>query len=393
MLTRFVRTALLALLLVPAAQVAAAAAATSGAPIEINAIASLTGYAAFLGAGTTQAITAAEMALNAEGGVNGRPIKFVVHDDQSQAQQDVQILNDLAARHVPVIVGPGLVSACGAMLPLLSNGPVDLCFSTGAHPPAGSYQFVMGVPSQDQIAASLRYLRQRGLRKFALIIPNDATGQDAGRVIDSVFALPENKELSIVDRQYFSPADTSVSAQIARIRGSGAQALIAWATGAPFGTILHGIQEVGLDVPVLGGAGNVTYATLAAYASLLPPNTFFPTYPALVAPESIQDRGVRRAVTALRTAYAPLGMQPDLAAIPWDAAHIIVAAYRKYGDGLTAAQMRDFVTSLRYTGAFGAFDYQAHPQGGLGTNTALVVRYDKDQKTFVAVSKMGGEPR
>jgi branched-chain amino acid transport system substrate-binding protein len=190
MLTRFVRTALLALLLVPAAQVAAAAAATSGAPIEINAIASLTGYAAFLGAGTTQAITAAEMALNAEGGVNGRPIKFVVHDDQSQAQQDVQILNDLAARHVPVIVGPGLVSACGAMLPLLSNGPVDLCFSTGAHPPAGSYQFVMGVPSQDQIAASLRYLRQRGLRKFALIIPNDATGQDAGRVIDSVYRAP-----------------------------------------------------------------------------------------------------------------------------------------------------------------------------------------------------------
>jgi hypothetical protein len=40
-----------------------------------------------------------------------------------------------------------------------------------------------------------------------------------------------------------------------------------------------------------------------------------------------------------------------------------------------------------------AFDYQAHVQGGFGTNTALVVRYDKDQKTFVAVSKMGGEPR
>lgn len=205
MLTRVFRIALVALLLVPASPTDAGAAATSGAPIEIHAIASLTGYAAFLGAGTAQAITAAETALNADGGVNGRPIKFVVHDDQSQAQQDVQIVNDLTASHVPVIVGPGLVSACGAMLPLLSNGPLDLCFSTGAHHPAGSYQFVMGVPSQDQIAASLRYLRGRGLRKFALIIPNDATGQDAGRVIDSVMALPENKELSIVDRQFFPP--------------------------------------------------------------------------------------------------------------------------------------------------------------------------------------------
>ena len=317
MLARILRIALVALLLVPAAPHAAGAAATSGTPVEIHAIASLTGYAAFLGAGTAQAITAAETAINAEGGINGRPIKFVVHDDQSQAQQDVQILNDLITRNVPVIVGPGLVSECGAMLPLLSNGPVDLCFSTGAHPPAGSYQFVMGVPSQDQIAASLRYLRARGLRKFALIIPNDATGQDAGRVIDSVMALPENKELTIVDRQFFSPADTSVSAQIARIRSSGAQALIAWATGAPFGTVLHGIQDSGLDIPVLGGAGNVTYATLAAYAAILPSNTFFPTYPALVVPESIQDPGVRRAVAALRAAYAPLGMEPDLAAIPW----------------------------------------------------------------------------
>jgi branched-chain amino acid transport system substrate-binding protein len=386
MLTRVFRIALVALLLVPASPTDAGAAATSGAPIEIHAIASLTGYAAFLGAGTAQAITAA-------GGVNGRPIKFVVHDDQSQAQQDVQIVNDLTASHVPVIVGPGLVSACGAMLPLLSNGPLDLCFSTGAHHPAGSYQFVMGVPSQDQIAASLRYLRGRGLRKFALIIPNDATGQDAGRVIDSVMALPENKELSIVDRQFFSPADTSVSAQMARIRNSGAQALIAWATGAPFGTILHGIQDVGLDIPVLGGAGNVTYATMAAYAAILPPNTFFPTYPALVVPESIQNPGVRRAVAALRAAYAPLGMEPDLAVIPWDAAHIIVAAYRKYGAAMTAAQMREFMSSLKYAGAFGSFDYPAHVQGGLDTSTALVVRYDKDKKAFEAVSKMGGEPR
>ncbi len=392
MLACIFRIALVALLLVPASPNNAGA-ATSGTPIEIHAIASLTGYAAFLGAGTAQAITAAETALNAEGGINGRPIKFVVHDDQSQAQQDVQILNDLITRNVPVIVGPGLVSACGAMLPLLSNGPVDLCFSTGAHPPAGSYQFVMGVPSQDQIAASLRYLRARGLRKFALIIPNDATGQDAGRVIDSVMALPENKELTIVDRQSFSPADTSVSAQIARIRGSGAQALIAWATGAPFGTVLHGIQDSGLDIPVLGGAGNVTYATLAAYAAILPPNTFFPTYPALVVPESIQDPGVRRAVAALRAAYTPLGMEPDLAAIPWDAAHIIVAAYRKYGAGMTAAQMRDFMSALKYAGAFGSFDYQAHVQGGLDTTTALVVRYNKDKKAFEAVSKMGGEPR
>lgn len=366
--------------------------APNGTPIEIHAIASVTGFAAFMATGEQQVLNAAEAAINKSGGINGHPVKLILHDDGSQPAQDVQLVNQLIAQHVPAIIGPGLVASCGAMAPLLVNGPVDLCFSTGIHPDPGSYQYSMGVPSSEQIVAALHYLRSRGWTRYAVITPNDATGQDADRVIDAAFALPENKGLTIAQRQHFTPSDTSVDAQIARIQSSDAQVLIAWASGSPFGTILHSVQNEGLTMPVLGSPGDVTYSAMSAYGPFMPRDTFFVTYPAVVPPDNIQNPGVRRAVVAMRAAFGSYGIVPDISAIPWDAAQIIAAAYRKYGPGLTAAQMRDYMNSTKFVGAFGSFDFQAYPQRGLGTDTALVVRFDRDRHAFVAVSKMGGDP-
>jgi len=75
------------------------------------------------------------------GGISGRPVKFTYYDDASTAATDVQLVNQIIAKNVPVILGPSLAGSCNAASPVVANGPVLYCFSPGIHPDKGSYTF------------------------------------------------------------------------------------------------------------------------------------------------------------------------------------------------------------------------------------------------------------
>jgi branched-chain amino acid transport system substrate-binding protein len=142
--------------------------ATAVDPYEINAIVSLTGPGSFLGKNEQAALALVESSVNKSGGIAGRPIKFVVADDQSSPQVAVQLTNPLIAKKVPLIIGSSLVGACNAMASLVKeSGPVLYCLSAGMHPDRSNpYSFTYGVPTDDLILANLRYLRLRGLRSW-----------------------------------------------------------------------------------------------------------------------------------------------------------------------------------------------------------------------------------
>jgi ABC-type branched-subunit amino acid transport system substrate-binding protein len=73
---------------------------------EVNALLSLTGPAAFFGISSSKTLKIMQDMINGRGGISRRPIKIVLWDDQSQPQVGVQLVNDLIAKHVPVIIGP-----------------------------------------------------------------------------------------------------------------------------------------------------------------------------------------------------------------------------------------------------------------------------------------------
>ena len=104
-------------------------AAASGLPIEIHAILPLTGPATFIGKGQLEGLQALEQLVNQQGGVAGRPVKFVVQDDQSSPQVAVQLANALVASQVKIVLGSAIVANCvkhgNGPLPL-SNTPPDV---------------------------------------------------------------------------------------------------------------------------------------------------------------------------------------------------------------------------------------------------------------------------
>lgn len=390
-LVRFAAAGLAALLLF-----AGAVPSRAADPYEIYVIAELTGFNAFVGNEEVKSILAVQDLVNKRGGINGRQIKMVVKDDQSNPQVAVQFMNEAMAHNVPIVFGGGVAATCLAMAGALKpEGPVLYCWSSGINPQAGGWIYSSAFAALDQMATGIRYMRERGAMKFAALTSSDATGQDADRNLGTVFGLLENRSTSLVSREHFNVSDISVGAQLARIKQSGAQGLIAWTTGTGFGTILRGLRDAGMsDLPVLTTGGNMSYQQMEAYKDIIPQTLLFSVIPAVV-PEAVTDPRTKRAVADFVGAFKPQGIRPDVGyAVSWDGTFLVLGAFKKYGFNATPVQIRDYINEqTNDVGSFGPMNFKLAPQRGLTKDTIIVARWDAQRDRWIAVSRPGGYPR
>lgn len=363
-------------------------------PYELPVMIPLTGAAAFLGQGEQLTLQFVEKAVNASGGIQGRPLKFVIRDDESNPQTAVQMASQIIAGKPAILLGSSLVASCRAIAPLMRESTVNYCFSPGIHPEQGSYTFTSSVSTTDIIKAQLRYFRMRGLTRIALMTSTDATGQDAENSIRDLIALPENKELQLVSSVHFNISDVSVSAQIETVKAASPQAFIAWSTGTPIATIFRALAASGLRVPVMTTSGNMTYSQMAQYKAFLPEELYFPVAEWVVRDPAQLSRGMAEQHATFYGSYAAAGRQPDISSeLAWDPAMIVVTALRHLGASASAPQVHDYITHLTgYAGVDGVFDFEKVPQRGLDVSDAVVTRWDKKSETWEVVSRPTGIP-
>ena len=362
---------------------------------EIHVLVALTGGAAFIGQNVQKNLQALEAVVNQADGIRGQQLQFAFHDVESSPQTAVQVASQLLASHPAVILVSGPVALCNATAPLMRKGPVLYCLSPAFHPLEPGSGFSATTSNVDNIAAVVRYYRLKGWTRIAVLTATDATGQEADKGIDHVFALPENSAVRIVERQHFNPTDMTVAAQIERIKSSGAQALVAWTTGAPTATVFKGMIQAGLDIPISPSTGNEDYAQLGQYVGFLPkqlllPSALFPEHDGLLT----LDPRVEKVQHAMYAILKEHGLKADNnTAAPWDPALIVVEAMRKLGPTASADQLRDYIVNLTdFAGINGIYDFKAYPERGLGPDDVTIVRYDSQAKSWVWMSKPGGVP-
>jgi branched-chain amino acid transport system substrate-binding protein len=372
-----------------------ASGARAADPYKIHVILPLSGGAAFLGRGEQQALELFAKLVNQEGGIDGQPIAFVFHDDQTSPQTTVQIANGILPDKPAVLLGSSIVAMCSAIAPLLKQGPFDYCLSPGVHPAAGSYQYSTSTDTHALIEAQVRYFRLKGLTKIAFMSSTDASGQDAERGFDEVLKLAENAGITVAERQRFNPTDVSVTAQIERIKAANPQAFIAWTTGAPIATVFKGMVQGGLDVPFATTNGNQTYAQMRQYKDFLPKQLFIPTSVFLPHDGMFKlDPKVEEAQQKFYAAFKAANVKPDnMSALAWDPANLVIGALRKLGASATAQQVKDYIDSqASYPGINGIYDFKSVPQRGLTVKNALVTRWDAAADTWTVVSQPTGTP-
>jgi branched-chain amino acid transport system substrate-binding protein len=354
----------------------------------INVILPVTGPGAAVGADLSTALRLYETQVNATGGIRGTQLHFEIHDDQTSPQVAVQETNIVLQQHPAVILGSGMAAQCQAMAALVSDGPVQYCFSQAVNPPRG-YVFATGPTNDLTGPVMLKYFHDKGYRRLAIISTTDSSGQIFLASTLAAVAAYNSPDMTVVANERFSVSDLSVAAQLARINASNAQVVLVLVSGTPFGTVLRGMHDAGMDLPVFASPANMNRAQLASYASFLPSSLTFlgSAYQA-----RDQEPKLRRATTAFYDAFKRANLVPTpLNADAWDPASIVVNALRALGTSATAQELRDYIGNLHgVTGIFGNYDFHANQHGLNDQRDVVIVRWDQRRNDWIADSQPGG---
>jgi branched-chain amino acid transport system substrate-binding protein len=363
-------------------------------PYEMYAVISLTGGAAFLGRDEVPSIQAFEKWTNSHGGIRGRPIHINILDEASNPAVAVQLANQLIARKVPFVLGPGLGATCESVIPLVTNGPVIICLTSVGNPAAGSFAFLFNLTNRDYEANAIRFLKGKGVRSIALLQTTDATGIDAQKQLqDALQTYSDLRDIKVVDIENYANTDLTVTAQLTRIKAAGADAIVNYVTGPALGTALRAISETGYTGWVFTSASNATRDQMKQYLNYLPDKLIFGTVPYQM------NVGVSNRVLAMRATFREALRQvgindPTIGnMLPWDPLQVYSDALRKYGFTITAQQTRDYILGLHgWAGMMGLYDFGRGDQRGIDPKSSGAMRYDKSGENFVVISKAGGAP-
>jgi len=363
-------------------------------PFTIYAIDAVTGTGAFQGKTMAADERMYAALINKAGGINGQPIDIEIEDDQSNPRVAVQLANEIMAKHPAAILGPTIQATCNAVGALVAAaGPVMYCQSPGIRPPKDGFVFSAGVAITRTVPIAVKFARLIGARRMALLIANDATGQSTDEILASVLAQPENRVIAVVAHEHFDDTALDINAQLARIKAANPDYIYLSAAGTPFQTVIRGLRDAGMTMPVTTSAANMHAEFLSPYGDALPQRVLFngPVYWGM----DVDRAGpLRPALTEFLDAHKAAGtpITPD-EFYGWDSTKIVISAFQKLGTTATADQVRRYISGLHgFWGISGEYDFRIGDQHGLGDNASVILQYDPAKQVFFPVSGPGGVP-
>jgi len=380
----------------PAAGSSSSGASASGSTYTIHAIVGETGSASFLGTEEAAAFNALAKHVNATGGIDGHPLAFSISDNQSTASTSVSLASPLIGQ-APVLLVGSITSTDKPVDDLAtSNGPVVYDLSPGDHPALGSYVYSSSNSTINQTQAFINFAESKGWKKVAVINSTDSSGQDGWTNIQRAVA-GSNGAVTVTDHESFDPTAVSVTTQLSKIKASNPQAVLVWTTGTPLGTVLSGMQQLGMNsLPTMTTNGNASYSEMQKLAGELPGQLYFPGAPFMVGPQDLTGQ-TKTEVQAFDTAMEAAGQKvPDEGdALAWDPGLILVSALRKLGTSATASEIHQYIESLTsFAGINGTYNFtdKSIPDNrGLTISSVYIAQWSKSQGEWTAASGPAGQ--
>jgi branched-chain amino acid transport system substrate-binding protein len=280
---------------------------------------------------------AAELAaeeINADGGVNGRPLELVARDDYADPDSAVFVASDLYSSGVSAVVGHLFSGMTLAAAPVYNGGddPVVAISPSSSAPDvtaAGDYTFRICPSDQAHGTVLAHWVRDRlHLTRGAVLYLNDEYGRGIRQTFVSEYTRLGGS-LEAVDPYLGERPD--VGPYLDRLaRGEHPEFIVVAGNRSEAEEVLRQARKRGLGVPVLGGDGLEGIQEAGALAEgVYLSSPYFPAIP---------SAANRRFVQAFRRKYPQAGMPNQPAAATYDAIYLLRDVIARVGPDRAAVQ-------------------------------------------------------
>lgn len=223
-------------------------------PIVIGQVAPFTGPQAVTGRAIHAGAKLYFDAINAKGGVRGRPIKLVTRDDAQKADESVRLTREIIAAESPVAlmgtVGTTNLEAIAKDGVLAQKGVAMIGAVSGASTVAQAPGiYVVKASYHDEVERLFSQLATVGVQRVGLVYQDDGLGKD---VLAGAEAAAKAHGMQLVVRAGYPRNTVAVEKAVAEIAKAKVQVVFLGATTAA------GIEFV-KQYTAAGGAGSMLY--------------------------------------------------------------------------------------------------------------------------------------
>lgn len=230
-------------------------------PVKLGLVAALTGKSALSGEAISRGLNIAIEEANAAGGVlGGRQLELVSRDDESDPAKGVAAARELIEQEDVAVVFGGLDSPVSlAMLPVFQELQTPYmgvwAAATGITRNDFDPNYAFRVSANDNIVDKflLRYAKEKyNVNKVGLMLINNPWGESNQAGFEE-WAGEYDIEIGGIEK--FNEEDSDVTAQLTRLRESGAEALMLVANAAPAAQVMRSLTRINWDVPIISHWG------------------------------------------------------------------------------------------------------------------------------------------
>jgi len=343
-------------------------------PIKIGGLFSITGPNSFLGEPERNSMQLLTEQINAKGGINGRPLKVVIYDDEgdeTKARLNAEKLID--KDKVLAIVGPSLTGTTMAIIPVVEKAEVPLIScAAGVKITTPVKKWVFKTPQTDVMAVSKIYdfMKRQGIRKIAILTVSNAFG-DSGR--EQLIEQAASSGFQIVAEEKYGANDADMTPQLTKIRGLSPDAIVCWGTNPGPAVVAKDMQQLGIKTPLYQshGIASKKFIELAGPAA---DGIILPTGKILVAktlPDSDpQKPGLLKYIGDYEAKYK--SAVSGFGGYAWEGLEMVALALQKAG--ADRGKIRDEIEKINaYVGISGIFRLSPQDHNGLSKDEAFVM--------------------